>query len=1158
MMRRSLLCAVVVTLAFVRADAAWPPPANDTGFNYSDPANWPNDPSFSGEWKFWSFVPSQIMNQVDEVTKRLGTGSHYDRAWAKTTGDPRVLIAYTDSGIEWDNGELVNKLFLNAGELPPPQGCPGADGVTHDVNGDGKFNVQDYTTATGHMLPAAAMICDPRVTDRNGNGVLDAQDLIRAFTNMVDDDGNGYIDDISGWDFFHNDNDPHDDTGFGHGTGSSQDGVAEGNNGSGGIGTCPDCTLVMLRMGDAFVPEDSKWGVAVAYATDLGASVIDISGGGGLSNTPLSRDAITYAYDNNVTIIASNSDLDSFHHNYPNTNDHIISVHAIEFDHDKWQTSTTFFNYETCTNYGAQLMLSIPATGCSSEASGRAGGLAGLLYAAALKADVPTPFATSGDPQGNRRLTAEEVRQLLIGTVDNFYNPMDAMNPLKYPTKMGFARRFGYGRPNARTAVDAIINGALPPEVDITSPEWFTTIYTDKQQTLSVDGRIAIRGAAQNPAGTTFDYVAEWAPGVDPDDAQFQTIGHGEMLTTELKGPLATWDVSNLTINNPVPALGDKAWQPDDVSNVHTVTLRVRATIHSTTNPLIDGVKGEARRAIHLHKDPDLLAGWPIFLAASGESSPKIADLDGDGKNELILAESSGFVHALRADGTELAGWPVKVELLPLLDPQSHQGKGHATAPAFASGKLPSDVRSPMGSTVAIGDIDGDGKPEVVAATWQGYVWAWHAGGGVVSGFPVELDRDTEAVAIDRRHELEDGFWASPVLADLDQDKVFEIVCAGMDAKLYAWKGTGARVEGFPVTVQDTTLAPVQRQRIMTTPAAGDFNHDGVPDFVVGTNENVNDQQGRLYIVDGRGTKAPGGAFLPGWPISVVSTRFLPVVAQGLPNSPAIADLDGDKVPEVLESGLASTLKMYNAQGKPYGVFLGNNSTKYGAKTDAHNMIEFMMVANPAVADLDDDGTLDLLEGGAGSDVALAFASDASRHDFEHHMGAWDSKTGKFKNGFPRVIEDWQFFSTPAVADIDNDGRVEVIASSAGYFVHAWNVDGVEPKGWPKFTGMWNMSTPAVGDLDGDGKLEVVQHTRNGWLFAWHTTGTTKGRIDWESFHHDNQNTGNYDTVLDQGKRASPGGCAAAGGAEAAPPWSVIAVAALALAVGYVRRRRNA
>ena len=74
-----------------------------------------------------------------------------------------MLVAVTDSGIEWNEGQLTNQLFLNQGELPPPMGCPGADGIKYDVNGDGRFNVLDYTTTTGHKLAPAATACDSRV-----------------------------------------------------------------------------------------------------------------------------------------------------------------------------------------------------------------------------------------------------------------------------------------------------------------------------------------------------------------------------------------------------------------------------------------------------------------------------------------------------------------------------------------------------------------------------------------------------------------------------------------------------------------------------------------------------------------------------------------------------------------------------------------------------------------------------------------------------------------------------------------------------------------------------------------------------------------------------------------------------------------------------------
>jgi MYXO-CTERM domain-containing protein len=1158
-MKRILFLGLLLAVT-LPAHAGWPPDETAGTVDYKDPANWPNDPDYGGMWKYWSFVPDKILNSVDDRTKRLGTGAHIDQAFAKTTGDPNVIIAVTDSGIEWESADILNRLYLNKGELKPPMGCPGADGIKFDVNGDGRFNTQDYTTATGHTLPAANMVCDQRVTDTNGNNVIDPEDLIKAFSDGKDDDGNGYVDDISGWDFFHNDNNPLDDTRFGHGTGSSNDAAAEANNMRSGLGVCPDCTLMELRCGDAFVPEINHWSMGVLYAVDQGASVVQISGGGGLSQPAFVRDALEYAYRNGVSVEASNSDLDSFQHNSPNTNNHIISVHAISPDGSSWDTSTTFFNFETCTNYGAQLMFSIPATGCSSEASGRFGGYMGLLYSAALKANLASPGNFAGDPNHIRRLTAEEARQLFIETVDTFYDPSDATNPMQFPTKNGFARRFGYGRPNMRAAVDAIFAGKIPPEVDLESPLWFDVLYPDKTPQVDITGRIAIRGMAQNPAGTTYDWVLEWAPGVDPDDSAFQMIGQAQMQSSAMEGKLASWDISGVTVNNAVPMVGSPDFQPDDPANVHVATLRLRATVHSS-DPMLDGTKGESRKAVHVWKDPDLVAGYPKFIGSSGESSPKIVDIDGDGKRELIIADSSGTVHALAADGSEKPGWPAHTELLPMLDPMSHQGAGHAMAGAFTTGspKQRSDWHSPVAASPGIGDIDGDGKPEIVVATWQGYVWAYHGDGSTVNGFPVELMRDAAINSYDDGHELEDGFWASPVLVDLNGDKKLDVVIAGMDARVYAWTGAGQPIAGFPVLVGDPAYpddknspTPRQRERIMTTPAAGDLNKDGVPDLVVGTNENY-DGHGRIYAIDGRGMSAPGGPFLPGWPASVVSTRFLPVVAQGIPITPAMADLNGDKVPEVIVSGLATVLKAYDATGKTLGAPVANTKEKYGANSNARNPVEFTFVSYPAVADLDNDGTPDFVEGTAGTDAALAFASGATRHDFEHHMSAWDSKTGLYKKGFPKVIEDWQFFSNAAIADVDGDGKPEVLAGSGGYFVHGWNVNGDEPTNFPKFTGGWVLSTPAVGDMDGDGKLELVATTRAGYVYAWHTQGKSTGRIDWASFHHDNMNTGNFDTLLDQGTPAHPG-CSCdtmAGGAPVQAWLSLLGLALLAL-----RRRR--
>jgi hypothetical protein len=125
--------------------------------------------------------------------------------------------------------------------------------------------------------------------------------------------------------------------------------------------------------------------------------------------------------------------------------------------------------------------------------------------------------------------------------------------------------------------------------------------------------------------------------------------------------------------------------------------------------------------------------------------------------------------------------------------------------------------------------------------------------------------------------------------------------------------------------------------------------------------------------------------------------------------------------------------------------------------------------------------------------------------------------------GSPVPIEDYTLLVSHAVADITGDNYPEVMLGTGGYFVHAVDACGCEAPAWPKFTDGWIVATPAVGDIDGDHSLEVVVGTRDGNLFAWHSKGTDTGVIQWESFHHDNANTGNYGLALDQGvlKRAT-------------------------------------
>ena len=130
----------------------------------------------------------------------------------------------------------------------------------------------------------------------------------------------------------------------------------------------------------------------------------------------------------------------------------------------------------------------------------------------------------------------------------------------------------------------------------------------------------------------------------------------------------------------------------------------------------------------------------------------------------------------------------------------------------------------------------------------------------------------------------------------------------------------------------------------------------------------------------------------------------------------------------------------------------------------------------------------------------------------EDHVDAWNALTGTFDPGFPSQMNDLQFFTTPAIADVTGDGRAEVLQSSAMYDLRAYGLGGVSPPGWPKFTGGWSVSTPAVGDFTGDGKVDVALVTREGNLFVWRTNGSACQTPEWPKYQHDLHNSGDMAT----------------------------------------------
>ncbi|MFT7622973.1 MAG: MYXO-CTERM domain-containing protein [Myxococcota bacterium] len=1115
MLKRCCLLFVATVLLPCAASAQnpdWPnAPDEDPRLQY------PDDPGFikfnaegevtGGQWNLWSFVPESWTKnknfRQDEIA--MGTGLHADRAWQRTIGDRRVIVAVLDSGINWDSNDLINKHYINRDELDISiEGCkptqtdpPAADDF--DIDGNGYFNIQDYGVATDGEIPA---FWDD---EGNQNGRFDPGDIIVHCSDGVDDDGNGFTDDIAGWDAFWNDNNPMDDTRYGHGTGESRDSTGAGNDGHGDIGVCPECAVMNVRAGDSFVVDVNDFATAVIYSVDRGAMVIQ-EALGSVNNTAYAMSAIEYAYRNNVAIIASAADELSFHHNMPGTNNHMLYVHAIVHDKSDARKSTTFLNFNNCTNYGAQLLLSTPGSACSSEAVGISAGHAGLIYSAALQANL--------EPS----LSAEEMRGILIQSADDIIVPEGAEDPTKFPSAEGWDLHFGYGRNNARTSVDMVLDDWIPPEVDMAEPKWFEPINVDERETVDIMGRVGARVDGKPARYDNYKWEVDWALGVDPKAGWEKSAeGTGEIGGGEAPALVATWDAraASTKIDYTLP-LTD--------SHQYTVTIRLKVWTEHGDKTLYN----EYRKAVHLISDPDTLPGFPKYMGTSMEGSPKIFDIDGDGKEEIIVASTDGYVHAIKADGTQAAGFPTAVGVRADVNPD---GPNNLAICAFQ----PADAKPegcPDGGVdpglglqsammgLAIGALEGDmADISVVVPTYDGYVYVFDSSGEIREGWPQRTNPEYSAITTPD-WTLDEGFFSAPVLFDLDNDGDLEILMSAMDMHLYVWHHDGSPMEGWPLLIHDPL--ETQRARIVMTPAVGDVDGDGFPEIVIGTNEAFGaggaEQEARGYLLKHTGSpdrEQLGPALEDGWPVSIfgITVNTLPLVGRGVPTNPALADIDGDGDMEIHLDALAFAPYFWDHTGQQLTEV---NNFDFGNQSPSFDAPTFTLMNNPTFAKLDPNDTIDLLKGTAGFDFALTFAEGGIRAVFDHQLSAWDTTTGQYLQYWPQIMDDWQFFMNPTVVDINNDGHPDVLNGSGGYITHAFNYKGEEPTGWPKMTGGWITSSPAFGDLTGNGKWDVVNMTRNGFLFAWATEGAISKQIEWQTFGHDFHNTSNYDLPVAQ------------------------------------------
>jgi len=477
-------------------------------------------------------------------------------------------------------------------------------------------------------------------------------------------------------------------------------------------------------------------------------------------------------------------------------------------------------------------------------------------------------------------------------------------------------------------------------------------------------------------------------------------------------------------------------------------------------------------------------------------SSPAVADLDDDGGPEVI---GSAYSIVVLDGATGTLEWRV------------HSGHDRAGGGGNVGRTWPG---------VVVADVDGDGAPEIVTGHGGGYVSVYTADGYFEPGWP---QRPTT-------NELR-GLAAY----DLDGDGTMEVVVTGAvygRTNTWVFEQDGTLRPGWPQLDDDTGYA---YGVFNDNAAVADLDGDGTAEIVVPSDVHyicAYEPDGSPIpahpMYDGKTWGQVGvweslATELRGWGTCSASDgreeRYRANFAHG---PAAIADVNGDGVPEVVAVGnvydcipgypsryngpfiFNADRSRFNADGHDWQ----STPVDTGAPlSEDYSVIENAQ-PNPALADLDGDGALEILYASYDGRVH-AFWLDKTEHD------NWPYSVYDPAEGF------YRFASEPAVADLDGDGYAEVIFASwtqkgsgrtgrlhildhTGNVLH--EVDLPAPFGSADWNGA--LAAPTLADIDGDADLEVVLNTAHSGLVAYDLPGTAGARVLWGTGRGNFQRTG--------------------------------------------------
>ncbi|MCD7972499.1 MAG: FG-GAP-like repeat-containing protein [Candidatus Azobacteroides sp.] len=442
----------------------------------------------------------------------------------------------------------------------------------------------------------------------------------------------------------------------------------------------------------------------------------------------------------------------------------------------------------------------------------------------------------------------------------------------------------------------------------------------------------------------------------------------------------------------------------------------------------------------------------PVYdISGSGyrmRGSVVVCDLTNDGKKEIVFASvkeaatspSSAMIHVIKPDGTPVPGWAST-----LFHTISKEDNTHT-------------------QEVVVGDLDGDGDLEVVAAG-LGMVKVWNNKGALIHQTNIPGMNVTK----------------TPILADIDGGNDAEILLSSRDGYLYALKMDGSMVPGFPIAVISGKSAP---------PCVADIDGDGKNELMLaiggtgltrvyvwkteGRPEN-NEWPRERHNQHNTGEYTPSRIPVRTMPSYPVDMSFGGITDWGI----NVVDMTGDGKQELFFASRYGHLSALDYQGREL-YKIGDNPDAYAGFT---SFIEDGS-GIPAIGDLNNTGKMYVVQ-------PTRDYYNAVRNNAVYCYSVED----RDKDGKPDLT--WQDTSNPSwaayrgavLANIDNstDGSLEVIVGHEGGQLAVYSANGTLR--WTARGPAVNYGAIAVADLDGDGKKEIIMASGYG-IYIWRYDGS--------------------------------------------------------------------